>query len=296
MLLLSHATVVAGKVTFQDAALAYARAGLPVFPLQPGGKTPLVARGFYRATTDESTITQWWRRHPAANIGIPTGPASGWVVLDIDPRHDGLYSLAQLQRAVTHHATDTHQPPVHVLATRIQHTGGGGLHLVFGWRNDLAMPLRNTTCFAGYPGLDLRGQAGYIVVAPSRHQSGERYRWLHEGALMPFPDHLVDLLRASARAEAPPPLSWQPRVSGIPHVRRTDPAYWLELALVHAREGTRHTYALFLACHLLDDAALTPSQAEPWLRAYAQRVPCGQHPYEVEDALNCLAWAAWRRV
>ena len=45
-----------------DAALAYARSGLPVFPLLPGEKRPMVAHGFYSATTNLALIRRWWRQ------------------------------------------------------------------------------------------------------------------------------------------------------------------------------------------------------------------------------------------
>src|SRR5260221_12533215 len=84
-----------------DAALAYAAQGIPVFPLAPGMKVPAISkdeggRGFHDATTDTERIRRWWKRWPRANIGIPTGSASGWVVIDIDPRHGGDRSLAAL--------------------------------------------------------------------------------------------------------------------------------------------------------------------------------------------------------
>jgi hypothetical protein len=69
---------------FLEAALRYAADGLPVLPLQPRGKTPSVARGFYSATTNPETIKRLWRIADR-NIGIPTGSISGFWVLDIDP-------------------------------------------------------------------------------------------------------------------------------------------------------------------------------------------------------------------
>ena len=63
-----------------------AAAGVPVFPGAPGGKQPLIrdGRGFLAATTDRRQVRTWWRRHPTANIGIPTGAVSGLVVVDVD--------------------------------------------------------------------------------------------------------------------------------------------------------------------------------------------------------------------
>ena len=47
-------------VTMGAAALAYAsELGWAVFPLKPGGKEPLVARGCLEATTDPEQIAAW---------------------------------------------------------------------------------------------------------------------------------------------------------------------------------------------------------------------------------------------
>jgi hypothetical protein len=275
------------------AALYYARAGLPVFPLQPQGKTPLVRRGLYAATTDKEQIARWWRRFPQANIGIPTGAPSGWIVLDVDPRHSGQMSLEKLQRAIEQHAADNGCASRNLLATRIQRTGSGGLHLVFGRRTDLDLPVRNTVDVAGYHGLDLRGEGGYIAVAPSRHASGGIYRWINVMTPIPFPDFLVDLLRGRQHtlvdARIPrAPLTRQRMISA----HRADPAGWLDFVLERASVGCRHHWALFLACRLLQEAALSPAQAEVWLREYVRRVPQGNDLYPLEDALDCLTWAA----
>jgi len=69
-----------------DAALNYASLGLPVFPCNCTDKSPLTGHGFYDATTDANQIKAWWLQFPDAMIGMPTGPASGIDVLDLDPR------------------------------------------------------------------------------------------------------------------------------------------------------------------------------------------------------------------
>ncbi|MDA8348208.1 MAG: bifunctional DNA primase/polymerase, partial [Pseudomonadota bacterium] len=61
--------------------------GLPVFPCRPD-KRPYTEHGFKDATTNLDMIEEWWNRWPEALIGVPTGKASGLVVLDVDP--DGL--------------------------------------------------------------------------------------------------------------------------------------------------------------------------------------------------------------
>lgn len=65
------------------AALRRALLGSPVFPCGPR-KWPLTARGFHDASTDPEQVCAWWSRWPNALIGMPTGAASGLVVLDLD--------------------------------------------------------------------------------------------------------------------------------------------------------------------------------------------------------------------
>ena len=78
-----------GPPTMLAAALAYAARGWPVFPLKPRDKVPAIPKteggsGFYDATTDPAVIRRWWERWPDANVGLATGAAAGFVVLDVD--------------------------------------------------------------------------------------------------------------------------------------------------------------------------------------------------------------------
>jgi hypothetical protein len=145
-----------------NAALAYARRGVPVFPCEPGGKRPLTYSGFWDATTDPRRIRGWWGRWPTANVGVPTGERSDLLVLDVDPRGDGFESLAVLERK---------NGPLP--KTSRARTGGGGVHVFF--RYPAGETVRNSAGTLG-SGLDVRGEGGYVVVPPSRTQSA--YEWI----------------------------------------------------------------------------------------------------------------------
>jgi Bifunctional DNA primase/polymerase, N-terminal len=149
------------------AALAYARRGVPVFPCEPGAKRPLTRNGHWDATTDSRVVERWWKRWPSANVGVPTGEKSGVVVLDVDVDDGGPGSLAKLERAVA--------PAPKTAWAR---TGGGGIHVFF--RYPRGTEIRNSAGLLG-PGLDVRGEGGYVVVPPSRTQGP--YEWVDRSPL-----------------------------------------------------------------------------------------------------------------
>jgi hypothetical protein len=175
-----------------QAALAYAgKLGWPVFPCKPGGKEPLTSRGFLDATTDPEQIRQWWDRFPDANIGIPTGQASGFDVLDID--EGGEEALTELEAQFG-------KLPETIEAL----TGGGGRHLLFRHREGV----RNST--KKLPGLDVRGEGGYIVAAPSIHPNGREYSWElssrpGEMEIAEWPSWLLEKLRVGTNGKPQTP-------------------------------------------------------------------------------------------
>jgi hypothetical protein len=153
--------------TLLEAALAYAGRDVPVFPCERGAKRPLTRNGHWDATTDRRAIERWWRRQPSANIGLPTGEKSGIVVLDVDVDDGGLESLARLERE--------RAPLPKTARTR---TGGGGIHVFF--RYPRGTEIRNNAGLLG-PGLDVRGEGGYVVVPPSRTRGP--YQWVDRSPL-----------------------------------------------------------------------------------------------------------------
>ena len=170
------------------AALDYARHGIPVFPVKQN-KAPYTPRGFKDATTDEGVIRERWGRWPGAGIGVPTGFASGWLVLDSDPRHGGDSSLCEL---IEEHGD--------LPDTLEAETGGGGHHIVFDFP-ELA-ELGNSR--GRLPeGLDVRGEGGYVIVAPTIHESGRPYRWRNDLPPASAPEWFVKLLTEGRYAAVP---------------------------------------------------------------------------------------------
>jgi Bifunctional DNA primase/polymerase, N-terminal len=184
-----------------EAALDYARCGIPVFPCNPLDKRPLTPNGFKDASKDEAQIRAWWGRWPNAMIGVPTGSVSGmWVVdLDVDPakKIDGRATFDQLvaQRGPS--------PP-----TLVTITPRGGRHLIWAW--DPGVDIRNSTGRIG-PGIDVRGNGGYVCWPPSRNANGGEYRWEQNGVnqAAPAPGWLITLARRKIKAWARAALDYE---------------------------------------------------------------------------------------
>jgi hypothetical protein len=68
-----------------QAALAAARGGHYVFPVQPRSKVPAIKAWEQAATRDPEQIRDWWTQQPRQNIGIAIGRA-GMIVIDLDTR------------------------------------------------------------------------------------------------------------------------------------------------------------------------------------------------------------------
>lgn len=277
--------------TLLDQALGYAARGWHILPLHsvaPDGactcgrgddcpspaKHPRTRNGLLEATTDPSTIRGWFTRWRDVNIGIRTGEISGLLVLDVDPDHGGELSLEDLEQSY-------HPLPAGPRAL----TGGDGMHYLFvhpggEWTNRAAFR----------PGLDIRGDGGYIVAPPSQHISGNRYEWLDVDAPLPdAPGWLLQLIKkpdAPARATTPAaPLPPRTDSSGTPYGLRALDAEIGDLA--RAVEGTRNNTLAKVAMQLYElvnggelDAALVDQQ----LRSTAAAIGLGEH--EVDQTLR----------
>lgn len=138
-----------------QAAHAFARSGIPVFPCMPSQKVPFKgSRGLLDATTDLRQVAQWWRWCPNANIAIPTGTTSRVVVVDVDVHSvDGYAAFRRARHEGLLPA------PLAVIRTPT-----GGMHLYY----PAAADSDERSWQAAKAGIDLRGNGGYVIVPPSR--------------------------------------------------------------------------------------------------------------------------------
>lgn len=148
------------------------------------GKHPVAREWVTAATSSGADIEALWEDRPAANVGIATGPASGFWVLDIDPDHGGDARLDELVN--THGAL-----PI----TRVHLTGSGGVHFLFAMPDDFAV----TNSRGRLPkGIDVRGAGGQIVAPPSVSDKGA-YTVRAERPIAAAPAWLLDLIRPIER-------------------------------------------------------------------------------------------------
>ncbi|NPV73759.1 MAG: AAA family ATPase [Pelotomaculum sp.] len=144
------------------------------------GKHPCIPewRVYQRRRPTRDEVTQWRGKYPGCNWAVVTGEVSGVVVLDMD----GPTGEASLKGKT--------MPPTRMVRT------GKGRHIYFQW------PGFPVECRTGIlPGVDIRGDGGYVVAPGSVHASGKKYEWVDglSPADMPEPAEapawLVELLK-----------------------------------------------------------------------------------------------------
>ncbi len=203
------------------AAQRYADRGWAVFPCERRGKRPLVTHGVHDATLDAATIERWWARvWPDANIGVRTGMHSGIVVVDVDG-DEGADSLADLERQ-------------HGLLPRTAsvQTPSGGAHYYL--KHPGGQEVRNSVRQLG-PGLDIRGDGGYVIAPPSVGANGRQWEPDERASLAELPGWLQDRLVPDREKVA----------------QRAPASEWVMIARNGLGEGERNHGIARLTGHLL---------------------------------------------
>ncbi|WP_435061062.1 bifunctional DNA primase/polymerase [Amycolatopsis thermoflava] len=217
------------------AAHELAAAGVPVFPCVPGEKTPMLKRGFLQATNDLHRVDGWWGWQPEANIGIPTGTASGLVVIDVDVH--GVNGYAAYARAAR---AGLIPEPLATVATP-----SGGRHAYFP-----AQPAREQRSWAvGKAGVDCRGDGGYIIAPPSMlfldgGRASYRVEQIAAGLTEP-----VDAVRLRDFLNPPRP---RPRIPEGRRVAGREDADRLAAWLARQIKGDRNYKLFWAACRLAE--------------------------------------------
>ena len=186
--------------TPQTNALRLAAIGLRVLPIRPGGKSPPMKSWQHAATNNPSKVTAWYKGlYRDAGVGLALGdqPNGNHIfALDLDNHGDGdgADELADLEH---HHGNlpDTWRSV----------TGSDGAHLIFTTPPGITVRNQQASGNRVSPNIDVRGQGGQIVVAPTIHPDTlNAYAWEHgyapwEHTIAEAPPWLIKLV-----AEPPP--------------------------------------------------------------------------------------------
>lgn len=174
-------------------ALCYAEdRGWKVFPC--ANKHPLTKHGFHDASSSPAQIETWWTTHPNAQIGVATGQASGFWVLDIDgPQGDAELAKICQGRPIYTATVRTSKGRHYYFRSTAADPGTGG--------NITKVPDRDRGA------IDIRSAGGYVIGPPSIHATGHRYAWeVPLDDMTEAPDWLLQRLHE---------LAGKPRVQGV---------------------------------------------------------------------------------
>lgn len=151
-------------MSIKNAALACIRAGFQVMPCVPNGKSPKLEGWKDAATRNPAMVNTWWDNSPNFNIGLPMGSYAGIyfiLAVDIDNKTD--------ERKGDKSVEDLAKQGKDLPLTLTTLTPSGGKHLFYKtsrkFGNRVAM----------YPGIDIRGEGGF-VVGPGSVVDGKTYR------------------------------------------------------------------------------------------------------------------------
>jgi hypothetical protein len=234
-----------------DAALAYAAAGVPVFPCVPGAKTPLTRRGFHDATTAPRRIRSWWAWMPEANIALSTGTSIDVVDVDVHGVGTGFPVLRTLQRDGLIDGWG--------MAVR---SPSGGLHLYY--PSDQDRPQGSWS--RGRSHVDFRGTGGYIIAPPSTITAPDgttaAYEMIAHGR-RPRPVD-ADTLRDILTPTPPPTRQGQLPSGGVDERIAERLSDWV----ARLAEGNRNAGLFWAACRLAE-AGLSEDETTAALEAAA---------------------------
>lgn len=160
----------AGTNSSRNEAMMLAGLGYKIIPLPPGEKYPKgIPEWQKKATCDVLQIERWFEAFPDSGLGWamgtqPNGVNLAGIDVDVANGKQGWASLRQLD------VRFDLKPMLRNTTTSV--TGSDGRHLIVD-----TGPIVVTNGKLG-PGLDLRGEGGFLVAPPSIHPNGNRYRWI----------------------------------------------------------------------------------------------------------------------
>lgn len=173
-----------GGATFRDQAVALARQGFRVFPLNANGKDPAIEGWPELASDDPERVLRFWSEpfngDPIDyNIGIATG--AGLVVIDVDNKNgkNGSATWKAIERQ--------HGVLPHTLAVI---TPNRGAHF---YARDAGQRWFPNSAGKLGEGVDVKGERGY-VVGPGSVIDGKPYKIIADHPIAQIPEALASLI------------------------------------------------------------------------------------------------------
>lgn len=217
------------------AATTLARRDIPVFPCAPGGKQPLTSHGFHDASSDTAVVSGWWERWPDANLGMPTGAASGVDVVDVDVHSTGT-GFGAFERARSAGLVEGW--------AWLVRTPSGGLHAYY-LRGTVA---EQRSWQVPSQHIDFRGDGGYIIAPPSPVTTAHGNRCSYE--LITVSQHHAEPVDAAALKTFLEPARPSRPPTGMPAMVRPDKlAAWV----ASRPEGARNHGLFWAACRMVEE-------------------------------------------
>lgn len=176
------------NLKFQS-ALLYSSWNWPVFRLT-AYKTPFKgSHGHLDATTDVTVLRQWYDTARPPNLGFACGRV---IALDLDGT---AWTQSRWGASLAAAAAANGGFP----ATLMQRTARG-LHLLYQVPDGTAVRTRNEPRKKDMPGVDIKGEGGYIVLAPSvNFKTNFTYRWINTLKPALLPQWLIDWCQTVGR-------------------------------------------------------------------------------------------------
>jgi Bifunctional DNA primase/polymerase, N-terminal len=198
-----------------NTAIMLGAVGLPCFPCKLS-KRPACTHGFHDAETGPTALRGLWDRFPGELIGVATGEASGFDVLDVDPRHDEALEWCK--------ANQERFPN-----TRTHKTRSGGVHLLFRHAHGLRCSASRIA-----RGIDVRANGGYAIWWPATGLPV-----LRAAPLADWPQWLLDQLISPAPAR-----------SSVARITVPDSYALAQLVrlVASSHEGERNALTFWAAC------------------------------------------------
>jgi len=252
-------------MSLAETAHALATKGKPIFPVARNWeKKPLVKwKPYQDCPPTREEVKRWWIEWPDANIGLATGHLSELMVVDTDSQ--------EATRAFVENYPEAEK----TLQASTGRDGARHFYFVFepGITNDAGKVLG--------PGIDIRGEGGFVVIPPSVHANGRRYEWINRNNPIALPPKLREKLLSRSKDGKPGDVRLAPLVGeAIPdHQRNVTLA---SLAGTMRRRGMSEDAirdALLKENSLKCDPPLEDSEVECIAKSVAKYPPLGNREH-----------------